>query len=77
MELEYNAKWNKPLREGQIPYDFTHMWNLETKQMSKRKERERERERQTKKQILNFIDQINDYRAGRWMGEMGEMGDGD
>ena len=22
------AKWNKPMRERQIPYNFTHMWNL-------------------------------------------------
>ena len=25
---EHNAKWNKPVRERQIPYHFTHMWNL-------------------------------------------------
>ena len=25
---EYNAKWNKSVRERQIPYDFIHMWNL-------------------------------------------------
>ena len=25
---EHYAKWNKPVRERQIPYDFTHMWNL-------------------------------------------------
>ena len=25
---EYYAKWNKPIRERQIPYDFTYMWNL-------------------------------------------------
>ena len=23
--VKYYAKWNKPGREGQIPYDFTHM----------------------------------------------------
>ena len=28
---EYYAKWNKPVRERQIPYDFTHMWNLVNK----------------------------------------------
>ena len=22
---EHYAKWNKPVREGQIPYDFIHM----------------------------------------------------
>ena len=25
------AKWNKPFRERQVSYDFTHMWNLMTK----------------------------------------------
>ena len=25
------AKWNKPVRERQIPYYFTHMWNLMNK----------------------------------------------
>ena len=25
---EHYAKWNKPVRERQIPYDFTHTWNL-------------------------------------------------
>ena len=24
------AKWNKSDREIQIPYDFTHMWNIKT-----------------------------------------------
>ena len=28
---EHYAKWNKPFRERQIPYDFTHMWNLMNK----------------------------------------------
>ena len=28
---EHYAKWNKPVREKQIPYDFTHMWNLMNK----------------------------------------------
>ena len=27
----YYAKWNKSVRERQILYDFTHMWNLRTK----------------------------------------------
>ena len=25
---DHCAKWNKPVRERQIPYDLTHMWNL-------------------------------------------------
>ena len=28
---EHYAKWNKPVRERQIPCDFTHMWNLMNK----------------------------------------------
>ena len=24
---EYYARWSKPVRERQIPYEFTHMWN--------------------------------------------------
>ena len=28
---EYYAKWNKPVRERQIPYDLTHVWNLMNK----------------------------------------------
>ena len=28
---EHIAEWNKPVREGQIPYDFIHMWNLMNK----------------------------------------------
>ena len=25
---EHYAKWNKPVRERQIPYNFNHVWNL-------------------------------------------------
>ena len=28
------AKWNKPVRERQILYDFSHMWNLMNKQLT-------------------------------------------
>ena len=32
MELEmYYAKRNKSIRERQVPYDFTHMWDLRNK----------------------------------------------
>ena len=27
----YYAKWTKPIRERQLSYDFTHMWNLRNK----------------------------------------------
>ena len=38
---EHYAKWNKPVRERQIPYDFSHMWNL----MNWTKKQNRDRER--------------------------------
>ena len=28
---KYHAKGNKSVRERQIPYNFTHMWNLSNK----------------------------------------------
>ena len=28
---EHYAKWNKPVGERQVPYDFTHTWNLMNK----------------------------------------------
>ena len=28
---KHYAKWNKPVRERQIPYDLTYMWNLMNK----------------------------------------------
>ena len=31
MELEYYAKQSKSVREREIPYDFTNMWNLRKK----------------------------------------------
>ena len=30
-EIEYYAKQNMSIRERQIPYDFTHMWNFRNK----------------------------------------------
>ena len=33
---EYYAKQNKPVRERQMPYNFTHMWNLKNKTREKR-----------------------------------------
>ena len=46
----YDAERNKLVGERQIPYDFTHMWNLRkktSKHWGKRK-------RQTKKEILGY-----------------------
>ena len=62
---KFNAKWNKPVRERQIPYDFTNMWNLRNKTNEQReKEREREREGQTKKETLNHREQTDGYQRG-------------
>ena len=33
----YYAKRNKPVRERQLSYDFTHMWNLKNKTDEHRK----------------------------------------
>ena len=38
---EYNAKWNKSVRERQIPFDFTHLRN-KTKWSKEKRERETE-----------------------------------
>ena len=38
---EYNVKQNKSVRERQIPYDFTHMWNLRNRTHEQREKRER------------------------------------
>ena len=42
----YYAKQNKSVKERQIPYDFTHMWNLKDKT---NEQRGKKRERQMKK----------------------------
>ena len=34
-------KWNKSVRERQIPYDFTHIWNLRNKTDEHRWEKKR------------------------------------
>ena len=31
---EYYAKWNKWVKERQVPYDFTYMWNLMNKKLT-------------------------------------------
>ena len=35
---EYNAKWNKSIRERQMPCDFTDMWNLRGKNEEKKRQ---------------------------------------
>ena len=41
---EYYAKWNKPVKERQIPYSFTQMWNLRNKTNEQSKKREENQE---------------------------------
>ena len=43
--------------ERQIPYDFTHMWNLK-----------REMNKKTPKQTHRYREQISDYQRGRGWG---------
>ena len=42
----YNAKWNKSDKEGQIPYDFTHTWNLRNKRKWTKKKRDKQKYRE-------------------------------
>lgn len=35
---EYYTKWNKADREGQEPYNFTHMWNKRQKATNEQRE---------------------------------------
>ena len=41
---EHNAKWNKSVRERQISYGFTSMWNLMNKQLIRKIETDSDRE---------------------------------
>ena len=59
----YNAKY-KLVREGQILYDFTHMWNLRNKTSE-----QRIKQTQPKKQTPNYREQTGGYQRG------GELGD--
>ena len=43
---EHYAKWSKPVRERQIPYDFTHMWNLKNKMNEQTKQKQTHRHRE-------------------------------
>jgi len=44
VEPEYNAKQNKSIRERQIPYDFTQMWNVRNKTNKQRGKNETNQE---------------------------------
>ena len=69
---EYNAKENKPARERQIPYDFTHMWNSRNK-MSKAKQGKAKREGNKLRNRLLTIEKkllVTRGELGRGMGEI-------
>ena len=48
----YYAKQNKSIREIQIPYDFTHMWNLMNKRDEHMGKGEKRQERNKPQEIL-------------------------
>ena len=59
---EYNAKWNKSDRERQMPYDFTHKWNLKKKN------------KQNRNRLINNREQTDSLKGGG--GETGKIGEG-
>ena len=64
----YYAKQNKSIRERQIPYDITHMWNLRNKTdehmgVGGRGERETNHKR-----LLTIEDKLSGD-GGRWVGD--------
>lgn len=56
------AKRNS-VSQRQIPYDFTHVWNLRSK-TNEESGKERERERETRKQPLLCRGQTDGYQKG-------------
>ena len=59
----------------EMPYDFTHLWNLGNK-TNEHREKQKERERQNRKLTLNSREHTEGHqRGGRWgMDEMGDRG---
>ena len=35
----YYTRWNKSVKDRQIPYDSTHMWSLKIQSLNKEKEK--------------------------------------
>ena len=69
----YYAKRNKSIRERQLSYDFTHMWNLRNKTGSqgKRGENKTKSERETNhKKFLTIGNKLR-VAGGEVGGEMG------
>ena len=70
---EYNAKQNKSVRERQIPYDFTHLWNLRNKTNKQRRKKEKDTNQET---LLTTENKVMVTRGEMGRG-MDEIGDGD
>ena len=62
---DYNAKQNKPVREGQTPYDFTHVWNLRNKTIEQRKKKETKE----KKNRFLTIGKEQIFTRRKWVGD--------
>ena len=66
----YYAKENKSVRERQIPYDLTHMWNLR-KKTDEQMGRGRKGERETNhKRLLKIENKLKVDKGGQGMGSM-------
>ena len=77
----YYAKWNKSIREKQLPDDLTHMWNLRNKTEEHGEEREKKtrwnlRGRQTLRGWLLIMETNQGSLEGRGMGRWGNWGMG-
>ena len=55
MELEGMMLNEMSVRERQIPYDFTYMWNLRSKRTKHRDKKERSKPRNTRLTIENKL----------------------
>ena len=57
---EYNAKQSKPVRERQIPYDFTHMCNLKNKTNEQRKKKKNNQKPKNRGEVARRIGEIGE-----------------
>lgn len=80
----YNAKQNKPVRERQIPHDFTHMCHLRNKTIIKGKKTNQGTKQLLKEKretnqgtiFLTLENKLMNTRQG-WGGSIGETWQGD
>ena len=69
----YYAKWNKSIRERQLSYDFTHMWNIRNSTEDCREKRGNWMGKKSEREI-NHERLFGKQTEGRWRGA--EWGDG-